>query len=76
MFRIWFKHEPYQTMYVMGVARIVWDGEAAITDSNLALTKRKSEEAKFVQETSQGPDISLGGDGLPAIKVDHFRGSV
>lgn len=41
-------------MYVMGVARIVWDGEAAITDSNLALTKRKSEEAKFVQETSQG----------------------
>lgn len=41
-------------MYVMGVARIVWDGEAAITDSNLALTKRKSKEAKFIQETSQG----------------------
>ena len=41
-------------MYVMGVARIIWDGEAAITDSNLTLTKRKSEEAKFVQETSQG----------------------
>lgn len=36
-------------MYVMGVARTVGDGEAAVTDSNLTLTKRKSEETKFVQ---------------------------
>lgn len=33
----------------MGVARIVWDGEAAITDSNLTLTKRKSEETELVE---------------------------
>lgn len=36
-------------MYVMGVARTVRDGEAAVTDSNLTLTERKSEETKFVQ---------------------------
>lgn len=46
---VWFKHEPNQAMHVVGVARIVWDGEAAITDSNLTLTKRKSEETKFIQ---------------------------
>lgn len=33
----------------MGVTRIVWDGEAAIADSNLTLAKRKSEEAEFIQ---------------------------
>lgn len=33
----------------MGVPRIIWDGEAAITDSNLTLTKWKSEETKFIQ---------------------------
>lgn len=38
----------------MGVTGIVWDSEAAITDSNLTLTKRKSEETKFIQQTSQG----------------------
>lgn len=33
----------------MGVTRVVWDGKAAVTDGNLALTKRKSEETKFIQ---------------------------
>lgn len=35
-------------MYVVGVARIVWDGEVVIIDSNLIFIKRKSEEIKFI----------------------------
>lgn len=37
-----------ETVYFLGVAGIVRDGKAAITNSHLAITKRKGEEAKLI----------------------------
>lgn len=41
-------------MEIVRVARVVWDGEAAIADGHLAFTKGQSEEAQLVQQTTQG----------------------
>ena len=40
-------------MKIIRVARVVWDGEAAITDGHLAFTEGQSEEADFVQQAAQ-----------------------
>ena len=33
-------------------------------------------EAELVEQTAQGPDVSLLIDGLVAIEINHLRGSV
>lgn len=38
----------------MWVARVVWDGETAITDSHLALAEWKGEVAQLIEKTTQG----------------------
>lgn len=42
-----------KTMHFLGVTRIVWDSEGTITDSHLALTKRKRKEAELIEQTTQ-----------------------
>lgn len=40
-------------MQIVRVARVIWNGETAITDGHLAFTKGQSEEAQLVQQTTQ-----------------------
>lgn len=42
-----------ETVQIVGVARVVWDGEAAVTDGHLALTEGQREEAQLVQQTAE-----------------------
>lgn len=42
-----------EAVQIVGVARVVWDGEAAVTDGHLALTKGQREEAQLVQQTAE-----------------------
>lgn len=42
-----------EAVKIIGVARVVRDGEAAITDGHLAFTEGQSEEADFVEQTAQ-----------------------
>lgn len=43
-----------ETVHVLRVAGVVWDSETSITDSHLALPKRKSEVAQFIEQTTHG----------------------
>lgn len=43
----------YEAVQIVGVARVVWDGEAAVTDGHLALTEGQREEAQLVQQTAK-----------------------
>lgn len=42
-----------EAVQIVGVARVVWDGEAAVTDGHLALTEGQREEAQLVQQTAE-----------------------
>lgn len=42
-----------ETVQVVGVARVVWNGEAAVADGHLALTEGQREEAQLVQQTAE-----------------------
>lgn len=41
-------------MHVLGISRIVWNGEAAVTYSHLTLAKGQREETELVKQTAQG----------------------
>lgn len=43
-----------ETVHIRRIAGVVWDSKTAITDSHLALSKRKSEEAELIKETAHG----------------------
>lgn len=43
-----------ETVHVLRITGVVWDGETPITDRHLALPKRKREEAEFIEETAHG----------------------
>lgn len=42
-----------ETVHVLRIAGVVWNSETSITDSHLALSKWKSEEAELIEETAQ-----------------------
>lgn len=42
-----------EAVQIVGVARVVWDGKAAVTDGHLALTEGQREEAQLVQQTAE-----------------------
>ena len=64
-----------ETASNLGVFGAVWEGEVAVLYCQCTLSEGKTKEAKLVQETTQGPDIRLGSDGLPTVEVDHLRSS-
>lgn len=41
-----------ETVHVRGVARIVWNGEVAITDGYLTLAEGQCEETEFIEQTA------------------------
>lgn len=40
-------------MHVVRVAGVVWDGEAAVTDGHLTLSKRQCEITQLIQQAAQ-----------------------
>lgn len=42
-----------ETVHVVRVAGVVWDGEAAITDGHLTLSKRQCEITQLIQQAAQ-----------------------
>lgn len=42
-----------EAVQIVGVARVVWNGEAAVTDGHLALAEGHREEAQLVQQTAE-----------------------
>ena len=43
----------YEAVQVVGVARVVWDGEAAVTYGHLAFAEGQSEETQLIQQAAQ-----------------------
>lgn len=42
-----------ETVHVVRVAGVVWDGEAAVTDGHLTLSKRQCEITQLIQQAAQ-----------------------
>lgn len=43
-----------ETVHILRITGVVWNGETSITDRHLAFPKRKREEAEFIEETAHG----------------------
>lgn len=43
----------YETVHVVRVAGIVWDGEAAVTDGHLTLSKGQCKITQLIQQAAQ-----------------------